>query len=294
MPRKPLLFASALLFSSCLCAQLSATAYGKQDMTNFFKTKTYFVLTADEQMNKEVMAGLKLYWKHTPYDTISEANMAKHVSDPAHSFMMIIKIEVVTKKTDQYGKVLSTTTDYYHYFGIINGGKKAIEHFVYQDMVAYCPINYYMDEKPMYLCGYRGQSMVYNLHQAIQLVKDKQIKGNSYKMVKQLQDIYNANAGKIKHKILLVNRDHLKDITEEEFKAAYPYKVEFCDKAKFDKVYKDKDKSYVIFQPTVTVNKSIFVFDAETSECLYFGDDMVHLKMKKSDIKDLAKAISSN
>ena len=111
-------------------------------------------------------------------------------------------------------------------------------------------------------------------------------------MVEQLQDIYNQDAGKIKAKTLLVNKEHLKDITEEEFKAAYPFKVEFCSKEEFQKAYAEKNSKYVLFQPTVTMNKSIFVIDAETYKCLYFGYDLVHLKMRKADIKDMVDVIN--
>jgi hypothetical protein len=285
------LFLLMLAASASLRAQLSATAWGKDDMEQFFKTKTCFVTTANKQLNGEVMAGIKQFWKHTPIDSISEEEFSKRISDPSYSFMMIIMIEVITEKRNAQGAVVSKYSDYNHLFGIINGGKKKIEKFVYQDMVAYCPLNYAMDEKPTYNCGYRGQSLVYNLHEAINIVKEKQLKGNSYKLVKQLQDIYNVKAPRIKSKTLLVNKDHLKDISEEEFKKEYPHKVEFCDAEKFQKAYKEKDPNYVIFQPTVTINKSICVYDAATYECLYFGDDPVHLKMKKGDIKDLAKAV---
>lgn len=272
-------------------AQVSASAYDKDDMQNFFKTKTLFVLSADKKLNEQAILGLRQYWKHTPWDTVSEANMGKYINNKAYSFMMVIQITVITQQKDQYGKVLRTTTDYYHYFGVINGGKKAIEHFVYTDMVAYCPINFKMDENPMSLCGYRAQSMVYNLHEAITMVKEKQIEGNSYRMVKNMQDVYNEAAPAIKNKILLVNKDHLKDITEAEFKDNYPFKVEFVSKEEFDKAYVSKDKRYALFQPTVTMQKSIFVFDAETYKCLYFGTDNLRLKIKEGDVKDMAKAI---
>jgi hypothetical protein len=281
-----------LLCTSKAFAQLSAAAYNKEDMETFFTTKMFFVLTADKKFNDETIAGLKEYWKHTKFDTMSEANFEKNVENTAYSFLTIIKIEVITEKKNANGLVISRTSDYYHYFGIINGGKKKIERFVYTDMIAYCPLNFYMDENPMYMSGFRAQSMVYQLHTAIQLVKDNELKGNSYKIVTQLQDIYNENAGVIKTKTLLVNKEHLIDITEEEFKAAYPFKVEFCTKEKFQKAYTDKDKKYALFQPTVTMNKSIFVYDAETYKCLYFGFDMISRKMKKGDLKDMVKAIN--
>jgi hypothetical protein len=271
--------------------QLSATAWGKDDMEQFFKTKTCFVLTANKELNAEVMAGIQQFWKHTPIDSISEAEFSKRINNPSYSFMMIIQIEVITEKRNAQGMVVSRYSDYNHLFGIINGGKKKIEKFAYQDMVAYCPLNYAMDEKPMYNCGYRGQCLVYSLNKAIELVKTKQLKGNSYKLVKQLQDIYNKRSVSIKNKTLLVNKEHLKDISEEEFKKEYPYEVEFCDAEKFRKAYKDKDKKYVIFQPAVTINKSICVYDAATYECLYFGDDLIHLKMRAGDVKELTKAI---
>jgi len=293
MTKKSIVVLFLVLFSSQLFAQLSASASNKEDMQTFFKTKTYFVLTANKKLNEETMAGLKQYWKHTPYDTISEGNIGDKISNNAYSFLMVIKIEDIMEKRDvQTQRVISKTVDYYHYFGVINGGKKAIEHFVYTDMVAYCPINYLMDEKPMFMCGYRAQSMVYNLHTAIQLVKEKKLEGNSYKLAKQLQEIYNENSSAIKAKTLLVNKEHLKDLTEEDFKAAYTFKVEFCSKEKFEKAYVEKDKNYVIFQPTVTRSKSIWVIDAETYKCLYFGTDLLRLKMDKGDIKDLVKAIA--
>ncbi len=290
---KKILLLLALLLSHSLTsfAQVSAAAYDKEDMATFGKTKTLFVLSANRKLNNEVIAGLKQYWKHTAWDTIPEADMDKYVANSAYSFMMVIQIQVITQTKDQYGKVLRTTTDYYHYFGVVNGGKKGIQHFVYNDMIAYCPINFKMDETPMYMCGYRGQSMVYNLQAAITMVKEKQLDGNSYRMVKDMQEIYNKEAPAIKTKTLLVNKEHLIDITEAEFRDNYPFKVEFVSKEEFQKAYASKDKKYVLFQPTVTMQKSIFVFDAETYKCLYFGTDNLRLKLKEGDIKDMAKAI---
>lgn len=290
--RKAFIFFILLFVSINVHSQLSASGYNSDDMEAFFKTKTFYVKSGNARFDSLAIAGLEKYWKQTKYDTMSHENFEKNISNPAYSFMMLIQIEVITEKKDQNGLVVSRYSDYYHYFGIFCGGKKKIEKYVYSDMVAYCPLNFRMNEKPMAASAFRVQPMIHNLNEAITIVKEKQFRGNSLKMVNQFKDFYMSRSKILKEKTLLVDTDLLVDITKDEFDKAYPFKVEFCNREKIEKALADKDEKYLIYQPGVTMNKSVMVFDASTYDCVFFNTDM-KLKIKKDDIEDMVKVANS-
>jgi hypothetical protein len=164
--------------------------------------------------------------------------------------------------------------------------------YQYDDMLAYCPINHFQNERQNTDCFYRVRNMVQSMIHAMDIVQKNDIRGMSLTIVKKLRDIYNAKAGTIKSRTLLFCRETLGDkISESDISKIYPYKFEICDKAKIEQVIKDKSKDYYYFQPAITLNKSMFVFDPSNGEVVYCDYQMMGLNINKGNIEDMVGAI---
>lgn len=128
---------------------------------------------------------------------------------------------------------------------------------------------------------------------SMDIVQKKDIRGNSYKIVKGLQEVYNQKTPQIKDRTLLFCDETLgKKITKSDIAGIYPYKFEVCSKAKIEQVIKEKSEEYYYFQPAITLNKSMFVFDPSNGEVMYFEFQMMGLNINKGNIEDLAEAVS--
>ncbi len=266
-------------------AQLAATPFDSKNAAAFFQSKTFVVNTGEPAFDASVKEAMKDQWKITPYDFMSVEDFQKNITNPGYSFIVLINFDKVHTKSNGSTSYVQT----YHYYGVIQGGQKQSSNYDYNDMLAYCPINFYMDENPVTNSAYRAPIMIHNLNSAIELVKEKQIKGNTLTIVKKLQEVYNSKTSVLKKKTLLMNEEHFKDMTEADIKAVYPYKFELCTKDRIIKAMKAKDKSCLIYQPGITLNKSMMVFDCETYDCVFFDYAIQGMTIKKGDLKDMVK-----
>lgn len=270
-----LLFIATLGFKTA--AQLSAVEYTSKAYLQFKGSKTYVVKTGDAKFDEELANAMEETWKVTPYEVISNSEMKKKLSDKSASFMASVMIGGA-----------------YHYLALFNGGKDKIEDYIYDDMLAYCPINHFQNEPQNTDCYYRVGNMVESMVHSIQIVQKNDIKGNSFKIVKGLREYYNGRSAKIKSRTLLFCEETLGDkISEKDIAGLYPFKYEVCSKEKIEQVIKEKSTEYYYFQPGITLNKSMFVFDPSNGEVLYFEFAMMGTSITTSDIKDLAKVIKS-
>ena len=275
---------SLLLFLAATCinsfAQLSAVDYKSDGYAQFKASKTYFVKTGKEKFDNEVSNALKDLWKVTSFEVIDDAAFKTKIIDKSASF--IVSIIISTGNANQN----------YHYLALINGGEKKLSKYGYDDMLAYCPINHWQNEPENTDCAYRVRNMIESMVQAMEIVQKNDIRGNSKKIVDGLQEVYNAKASKIKERTLLFCKETLGNkIGQSEIAGLYPNKFEICSKEKIEQVIKDKSKDYYYFQPTITLNKSMFVFDPSNGEVVYFAYQMSGLSITKGNIEDLADAI---
>ncbi len=267
-------------FSFPCHAQLSAVDYKSEDYAQFKASKTYIVQTGDAKFDAEVAGAMKELWKATPSETIDEATFKTKLPDKSASFLVSIIISA------------GSANQNYHYFALFNGGKKKIGNYGYDDMLAYCPLNHWQNEATITACTYRVRNMVESMILAMDIVQKKDIKGNSKKIVDGLKEVYNSRASKIKERTLLFCKETLGEkLTKIEIAGIYPYKFEICAKDKIEQVIKDKSTEYYYFQPGITLNKSMFVFDPSNGEVVYFNYSMMGMNIKKSDLEDLAETI---
>ncbi|OWP84092.1 hypothetical protein BWK59_07140 [Flavobacterium davisii] len=281
-------------------AQFTAKEYDSEEFNKFKASKTYVVLTGDEKFDTELTKSMSNTWKTTPYSIISSKEFETKIADKTASFICLLG------STDRLVKT-------YHYLALINGGKKTISRYEYKDLIAYAPINFFINENNLTDCSFRVRNMIESMVLSIELVQKNDIKGSTLSIAKGLQKIYLKRSPKIKERTLLICEESInkkiltgsglqpigidylltKDINKDDIAGLYPFKYEICSKEKIEKVIKEKDKDYYYLQPTITLNKSIFVFDPENGEVVYFDYSIQGLNFNKRNLKDLVKAINN-
>jgi hypothetical protein len=281
--KKAFLTISLLMAVTCnMMAQLSAMNYKNEDFAAFKATKTYVVKMGDPSYDNEIEAAMKESWTVTSYDFIDEAEFKTKIADASASFIVPVVIEN------------NGPNQAYHYIAIINGGRKSVKKYTYADMVAYAPLNHWVDEPTGVDCAFRIKNILQSMVQAIELVQKNDAWGNTKNVVDNLKNIYNQKAGKIKDRTLLVCQTSVgRKLTKEAFAGIYPYKFEFCDRDKIAKAIKEKSTDYYYFQPGITLNKSMFVFDPATGEVVYFDYAMMGMTINTDNIKDLVEQIKN-
>ena len=270
-------------------SQLSAVDYTSENFVRFKASKTYFVKTGNVEFDNEMQTALTESWKITPIDVIESKDFDKKLPDASASFLVYIKIES------------TGPSQVYHYLSVINGGKKNLNKYSYESLLAYAPINFYAGEASVEKSAFRARNIVESMVKAMDLVQKNDIKGSSKKIVDKLRDIYNEKASTIKSRTLLVNQDQIyvqfmgkkgKSISKEDFGKIYPGKFEFVSQARIAEVIKQKSSEYFYLQLTATLNKSIFVFDPSNGEVVYFNYKIQGMDIKDDDVEDLRDAIN--
>lgn len=126
-----ILFLFAFVFTSLIGnAQLSAVDYKSKEYDQFRGSKTYVVLTGNAKFDAEVKSAMTDLWKVTPFAFINQGEFEKRMPEETASFLAVAVIPGA--KSGQA----------YHYLILINGGKKKLSKYEYDDLLAYCPINF--------------------------------------------------------------------------------------------------------------------------------------------------------
>lgn len=279
--KNKIFFLLTLTFSIAGTAQFSALDYKSKEFAQFKASKMHVVLSGDKKYDEEIKTVMNELWKVTPFDFIGPNEVDAKISEKESSFMLLLKIE--TGKPNQN----------YHYLSIINGGQKKITRYAYADLISYCPINFYQNENNLSSCYFRLRNMIQSMIMSMDIVQKNDIKGNTKKIVDGLQEVYNTKAPKIKERTLLFCEDMIgPKLSKADLAGLYPNKFEICSKEKIAKAIKDKSTEYYYFQPAITLNKSMFVFDPATGEVMYFDYNMMGLNINKGNIEDFVKIVN--
>ena len=283
--KKILLIYSLFVITTNAHAQFCAKSYDSKDFTQFKSSKTYAVKTGDKKFDTELESALKEYWQITSYTLINEVQVEDMISDESASFLLPLKVST----TDGKG--------FYHFYALINGGKKKLDKYLYNDLVAYALINRWGNESTPNLCAPRLRNMIASMVTAIKIVEDEKIKAAStFGILNELTKYYSKQSSKIKSRTLLINKDACgQKFDENDFTQAYPFKYEFCPQDKITKAIASKDTNYYYLQPAISANKMILVFDPATGEVVYAGYQAMSMStsVNKKNIEELAKAIGN-
>jgi hypothetical protein len=279
---KKILFSLALVMGLAATsnAQLSAVDYTSDDFAAFKASKTYAVKTGNAAYDTELENAMKESWKITSYEMLDAKALDAKLIDKSASFIVSIVINTANRGQS------------YHYIALLNGGKKNLNKYGYDDMLAYGVVNHFVNEMENTDCAWRMRNIIESMVDAISIVQKNDIKGNSKKIVDGLRDIYNTKASKIKDRTLLIP-DYMINgkLDKADIAGAYPFKYELCKREKIEKAIKEKSKEYYYFQPAITLNKSMFVFDPSNGEVVYFDYAIMGMYTKQSDLEDMVSVI---
>lgn len=279
--KKTNLILSALALISCNAfAQLSAIDYKSEDFAQFKSNKTYVVKTGNANFDSEMANVMTNEWKITSFDFVSSKDFENKIKEKTASFILPVTIET------------GNANQNYHYLALINGGKKNLDRYSYDDMLAYAVINHWQSEPENIDCAYRVRNMVEAMIDAMSIVQKNDIKGNSKNIALDLLEYYRTKSPKIKDRTLLIP-DYMitKKLDKAKFAGMYPFKYEVCSKEKIAEAIKNKSTDYYYFQPTITLNKSMWVIDPSTGEVVYGNVKIQGLYVKDDDIEELVNAI---
>jgi len=283
---KHLSFIITFFYFNFTFAQLSAVPQNDETINEFYKSKTIAVLTGNKNFDSALIKYMKEIWTITPYEFVKEKDFKNSELKKGYSYILNLNI-MVSKNNGSYVKT-------YHYYGILMGKGIKISSYTYSDMISYCPIDFYGIENDQLNLYKRLPIVLYNLQNPIHTVIQNKILGGTLKIVNDLRKIYNENAGVLKSKTLLLYKDREKLLSQEDFKKKYPYKFEYCTMEKIQEVIDSRDSNYAIYWPAITLNKSMFVFDANTYIPLFFDYQIQGLSITAGNISDLSDAINKS
>lgn len=273
-----------VFFVIALCgdfyAQFSSTGYNSDEFKKFELAKSIdVVLTGDANYDEAIKSAISSNWSLKPTNFITSEQFEESIKDETKSFLLLCKIEYRPSQS-------------YHFLTILNGGKKKLSKYGYGDLIAYCPLNFFGDENKLTNCAYRLPILIHQLESTVKLIKDEKLSGGSFDLGEKLSQIYNKKSNIIskQNKVLLINSElgNIK-LDNNDISEVYKNRFEICSKSKIEEVIKTKNSNYVILQPGITLNKFIFVFDASNYDCIYANIDIMGLKVKSSDFKQIMK-----
>jgi hypothetical protein len=280
------------IISSNSFGQLAGSDYNGKDLEQFKASKTYYVQTGSAEFDSAVASGLKEYWKITPYEIINGEDFNKRITDNTCSFL--VSISFVPE--EGFGSC--------SYLAVFNGGKKKLQSYSRYDMITYAPISDYMGEPKNTDCAFRVRNMIAGMVNVFDVVQKNELKGGMKKIRGELQEIYNADASKIKQRTLLVNEDGIstsikapaghvaKKLSKEQFDEKYPFKFEYVKKEKIAEVIKEKSTDYYYLELASGSDTHVFVIDPSDGKVVFFKGQEGGRQLTEKDVEDLTDAIN--
>lgn len=268
--------------------------------------------SSNQDYNSVMEKTMKELWAISPF-VFRSINNNSHILSEDSSYLMLSFLEKTTTYSSSNGSTRSYTK-IYHNFALMMSENTSIRKTSYNSMISYSPIDYYgkegfLPKRNLYFSNtkvkdigsrdihdflYRMPIILYNIQNALFLIKEYNLTGNSPTIVSSLNNLYRKNSGLLKKKILLIDKSREKMLTSEEWKKNYPYPFEYCDKSKIQHAIKQRDNKYAIFIPQITVNKTLMIYDAETYVPLYGFSTLQGLKINKKNVKQIASAIKKS
>ena len=277
------------LFNLIIClnfAQYAPILKGKASCARFLKSTTCVVLTADEAFNKQLIRSFEQSWTITPVKFITEETFASSISDTKLSFVSIQEYKVKGEKKEIGALAL------------FNGGFTDTD-FYLNSSLAYVAYDNWGIEKSISDIQKRLPAMVYQLQETISLINELNIEGNNEDAItRQLNKIYNARAGVLKTKTLLIDKKYqnLKIISVDEFAKLYKYAFEFVSSDEIMEAIDSRDPNKAVLFSSFNLHKFNQVVDCSTLEIIFSEKEVEDLisqpSLSKFDAGDMEELYS--
>lgn len=219
-------------------------------------------------------------WTMTPYE-FKKIDLKSTVLKKGYNYLSNVKIENARKQEHDL-------------FALIKGEGKKLSEYDYQEITSFCPVDFLGSESKSSAVYERIPLILYNIQNALFLVSENKIMGNPLAISKSLKKHYNENAFLLKNKTLLINQERKDQLSKADFEKNYTYKFEFCKMEKITRAIQERDSSYAIFFPAITLDKYVFAYDAKTYIPLYFDLQIKGQKLTNSDLTTMVEQIKLN
>ena len=256
----------------------------KEDLANFYKTKTLVVLEDNPLLvyNLNIRTVMKNNWTITPYEFISFAEFEQKREDPQYSFLLLTQVSFEKDKLNAKYDFLQLLL-----------GKKAFRVNQMPELVS-VPLCYHGAYEDSYV--YKLGTLVRFIQKHVMLLKDKPglISSN-------VLEYYNKNMKNIQDKTLYVVEDELaKEVNSiPRIKKVYPYKVKIATREEIEKVIESQDEKAVFLHKVGPEGTRIHarcykvIIGVKDADFYYFDYHMINDKhpdgFLESDFKKLAK-----
>jgi hypothetical protein len=288
MKKISLLFYLITFVSLSLNAQFGGGCSNKLVKNVFAKSKTFVLLTGDEQFDNNLKSGFEKYWKTTKYEFVEDMESISE-TDEDISYVMPYTVKI----SDGY------STQEYTELGVFIGGKGDL----YERLVANIILDGFGREDKLIEAAYRAEGMVKLMQDFIDLkLSDASISTTSITRVRYTAgEIYNKKSKLVGKKTLLVDEAQLtqgeyaptknkEKIDKAFFSKYYKGKVKFVSKSELEEAINSNNKDYCYLIPVYSRKKYFFVIDCQTGSLYYNGYEISGLFFTKKDLKKLNKA----
>ncbi|MDR0713648.1 MAG: hypothetical protein LBF89_05245 [Bacteroidales bacterium] len=227
---KKIIFATLFLtLSLCGFAQKKVTYANKQQIDDFFKSKTMIVLDANPMIGYNIVIAnaVKKYWKITPFEIISSDRFDETFTDPKLSFIFLSRVTLAKQEEVCY-----------LYMNIVMGNK--VKDITDLPELLSLPLAYtgvdednYVDKLPLMLQF--AQIHLNRIHE------------KGFKMPYSLKD-YNDNVNELKNKTLYLKESDLsKEVSApDDIKKLYSGKVKIVSSEEITQAIEQKEPNAAV------------------------------------------------
>lgn len=257
MKLKLSLFLSVIYCS--VFAQFAPILKGKTSCVRFLQSTTCVVLSENEAFNVDLKKAFEENWTMTPFIFISQEEFEKKIIETEFSF---IQINAFKQKDEK--KTVGA-------MALFNGGFSDLLLYLNASL-AYVAYDNWGIEKDYLSTQNRLPAMVAQLNNTMFLINDKNISGaNPTDIYKQLSEIYNAKAGVLKEKTLLIDKryEFTKIVSMTEFAKKYGYAYELVSANRIKEAIDNKEADKAVLYCSSSLYKINQVTDCSTYEIIY-------------------------
>lgn len=292
--------------------QLTAQSYKLFGYRDPLSKVVKVALIGDEKYDNAIKASMEKYWKVSKfefidYKTLSDDHRKNAMLKDSNNVFLLPLVFDPDEFQNYIANFLPLKTKRFLNFNIwmamIEGEnlqpENSIHHFGLTHNFAFAPFDCWGYEADITNIAYRMDLVIKSMNDVIEIARDKHLKEDYQKGIKEIVEMYNKKAKTLKGKTLLVNekvvteKNNDKKITlKPDVLAAYKGPYQVVSPEEIEKKIKSREPGYAFLCPAINNAKDLFVYDLETMEVVFAIHDRKGLTIDKSDISELNSAVN--